>query len=1090
MSVAKKVYTIANAHLDTSWLWTLETTIKDYIPETMNRNIELFEKYPDYKFNFEGSYRYELMEEYYPEDFKKVKKYVADGRWNPAGSCYENGDVNVPSPEALIRNILYGNSYFIDRFGKQTNDIFLPDCFGFGKALPSIAAHCELTGFSTQKLTWGCTVPIPYDVGRWTGLDGKGIWASINPHDYSKSLPEVRSFKFILDKFKDNEKYNFNSTMVYHGTGDRGGAPAEKSVKVVTDEMKSNDTDNIKVLSASTNEFFDDLCAMPEEQKNKMPVWDKEFLMKEHGAGSYTTRTLSKRWNKQSECLADSAERANVLSMILGKTEYPQAILDTAWKKTIAHQFHDDITGTSFQECYKRNWNDYIQSINTFSNELTTALAGIVSDMNTEFKKGFAVAVSNSNQAQDRSSGLVSVTVNDDIKAVKVTDASGNEVPSQVEKNDGKSVVYFIASVPSNGVAIYNVRPNEKSDIVSSLKVSNTSLENDRYIVKLNNNLDISSIFDKKNKKMLLRNPIRFELLSDTHSISWPAWEVKYEDLSQRPYGYPTKGSVKVISDGAARVAIEIVKAFGKSTFKQIISLDNGGDRVNVFNEVDWREEATDLKVSFPLSVSNDGANYDIGTGWLKRPVNTEAQFEVPAQRWADITDKNGSYGVSIISDSRSGWDMPAGNILRLTAIHTPMINHRWECSQHLADLGINRFSYAIIGHNGTPEMTPKAAEEFCKPMHSFVTAMHKGDCTEKSLCSVNNDTVRLTAVKKAMNGEDVVLRFVEYTGKPQENIEVKFGAPIKSVREITGFENTIKEINPDGNKLVFNMNSNEIKSFAISFDNKAFTRADKPVELPCNAVAMTSNNERNLSTLKGSISIPSELMPESILSNGIEYKINKIGNNAVVCKGQEIKVDDNIKNIHLLAFSLDSDLSVKFGDYSCVVPSGTEALAAWDLIGLGETGYVKQVSQAFSVSHIHNPDGDVIAKQLYLFDITVPVVDSVVKLPDDDRIVIIAASEEPESPDFVKADAHKDSLEKRDFDYEISSYAKRKSTESDIEKFLDTKTDRTKSTAFSLFNFTMVQSVSEIYYLIRSAANYCEKDIYSKYIRNKRNGN
>ena len=77
-----KIYTVGTAHLDTTWCWNFETTLREYIPKTLKDNFYLFEKYPDYKFNFEGSYRYELMEEYYPELFEKLKDYVAQGRWN------------------------------------------------------------------------------------------------------------------------------------------------------------------------------------------------------------------------------------------------------------------------------------------------------------------------------------------------------------------------------------------------------------------------------------------------------------------------------------------------------------------------------------------------------------------------------------------------------------------------------------------------------------------------------------------------------------------------------------------------------------------------------------------------------------------------------------------------------------------------------------------------------------------------------------------------------------------------------------------------------------------------------------------------
>ncbi|MCM1544609.1 MAG: hypothetical protein NC110_04850, partial [Ruminococcus sp.] len=106
MNSEKRIYTIATAHLDTVWNWDFEYVITDCIKNTLDENFALFEKYPDYKFNFEGAYRYELMEEYYPERFEKMKQYIADGKWNVCGSSYENGDVNIPSPESLFRNIL------------------------------------------------------------------------------------------------------------------------------------------------------------------------------------------------------------------------------------------------------------------------------------------------------------------------------------------------------------------------------------------------------------------------------------------------------------------------------------------------------------------------------------------------------------------------------------------------------------------------------------------------------------------------------------------------------------------------------------------------------------------------------------------------------------------------------------------------------------------------------------------------------------------------------------------------------------------------------------------------------------------------
>ena len=177
----KTIYTVSNAHLDTQWNWDVRTTINSYINKTLDSNFTLFNKYPDYKFSFEGAFRYALAKEYYPDKYAQMKDYIAQGKWNVTGAHWDSGDVNVPSSEAVMRNILYGNEYFKKEFGKTSTDIFLPDCFGFGYALPSIAAHMGLTGFSTAKLSWGSAYGTPFDIGRWYGVDGSYLVSAINP---------------------------------------------------------------------------------------------------------------------------------------------------------------------------------------------------------------------------------------------------------------------------------------------------------------------------------------------------------------------------------------------------------------------------------------------------------------------------------------------------------------------------------------------------------------------------------------------------------------------------------------------------------------------------------------------------------------------------------------------------------------------------------------------------------------------------------------------------------------------------------------------------------------------------------------------
>ena len=183
-----RLYVVALSHLDTQWRWTIQETIEDFLPATLRDNFALFEKYPGYVFSFEGAFRYQLAREYYPAEYEKLKAYVRAGRWKVAGSWLDAVDTHVPSPESLIRQALYGNGFFRRELGVTSRDVFLPDCFGFGFALPSVAAHCGLTAFSTQKLTWGSSIRIPFDLGLWEGVDGSRLIAAINPGDYASEL--------------------------------------------------------------------------------------------------------------------------------------------------------------------------------------------------------------------------------------------------------------------------------------------------------------------------------------------------------------------------------------------------------------------------------------------------------------------------------------------------------------------------------------------------------------------------------------------------------------------------------------------------------------------------------------------------------------------------------------------------------------------------------------------------------------------------------------------------------------------------------------------------------------------------------------
>ena len=1066
-----KIYTAATAHLDTSWLWSLEQTIEEYLPDTVRRNFEFIEKYPEYKFNFEGSYRYELIKEYYPEEYEKLRQYVKDGRWHPCGACYENGDVNIPSPEALIRNILYGNGFFEKEFGVKSNDIFLPDCFGFGKALPTVAAHSGLTGFSTGKLFWGCSVDVPFDIGKWVGIDGNGVWAALMPFSYTTAFKNMTKARRVLEKLDNNKKKGLPEvTFAYHGIGDRGGAPHKSSVKNVVNAQRNNGNSDVDVYSASTKEFFD----MLSEKNYSLPVYDGEFLLTAHGVGSYTSRTVTKRWNKRSELLADAAERFSCASFINGFSDYPQYGFERAWKNVIAHHFHDDITGTSFEEIYKRNHNDYIQAMNTFSEEYTAACKSLSENLDTSFVQGIPVVVSNPVQTSSSRKEAVKVTVKSKADSFAVYDKNGIEVPSQTKiiSEDEKEIT-FIADVMSCGLAIYDLRESEVSSFETGLSVTGNSLENKYIKVEIDSNGDISSVYDKMLGKELLKKPIRLAVHNNTHSFDWPAWEIKYEDLSEKPYMYAANPEIKIRDYGSALCSLEITKTAGKSRFTQIVSLDCESRYLSVFNETDWREESSLLKAEFSFTAKNESANYDIGLGYTKRGTNTKKLCEVPAQKWADITDESGDYGVSVFSDSRAGWDKPDESTLRLTLVHTPMTNYRWECSQHVMDMGINRYSFAIKGHGGNPDDVTAYADEFCQPMHTFLTEKHQGNLgRDYSFVRLNNDNVRISAIKKAENSDRVIFRVAETSGNDISGIEAEFSKPITEAYEVKGDETELCRIPVNGGKIRFDIGHNGIRSFALAFD-KAETKSDGAIlSVSNNAVGITSDKNRSDSTLKGGISLPREILPEKLLFSGVEYAFSNDEKNCLVCDGGEIDVS-GYEAVHLLLTSLNGNKTVRFNDTTVTIPDCFETLGHWDLMRSAETGYIKTVPQALALTHTHGKNGNLTAKQFYLFHAEIPLNGKTkVTLPDDNDIVIFAATAKKKSALFVKGDSHFDSLEKRVFDYEFSDYAVKHMNPNKAERLLDKFLDRTYTINVKAGEFYNKYALGELYFILRQLSD------------------
>jgi alpha-mannosidase len=1011
----KVLYTVGYAHLDTEWLWDYPSTISEYIKNTMEENFLLFEKYPDYVFNFTGSRRYNMMKEYYPAMYQQVKEYIKKKRWNVSGSSVDEGEVNISSSESLIRQVLYGNEFFQKEFGVVSQDYMLPDCFGFLANTPSIWNHCGLLGFSTQKLTWNAAVDLPFNVGIWNGPDGKGVIAALNATDYGGQVG-IRLDKDSLwnARMENNfKKYGFYFDYRYYGVGDQGGAPREDDVRHAVGSLNNSDS-KIKVVLSASDQMYKDITP---ELRKKLPAYSGDLLLIEHSAGSLTSEAYMKRINRKNENLAQSAEQMSSVATVLMGAEYPMTKLNNSWDLVLGSQFHDILPGTSIPVAYEYAWNDEFIAANGFSESLKNALGNISAGLNT-IVKGRSVTVYNPVAANREDVAVAELEYSVLPSNIKVIASNGKEVPSQILSSNGNKLKFiFLARVPSLGMSVFDVQEAEGKTLSKSvLSVSSNSLDNTFYKITLDNHGDIKSIYDKKLKKEILLKPARLEFLHEKPSY-WSAWNMDWNDRKNPPIDYLDGNvSIKVLEQGPVRVALQVTREKRNSEITQIISLSTGeaGKRLEITNKLDWQSTGVSLKASFPLVAENENATYNLGVGAIQRSNNNSKKFEVPSKEWFDLTDKSGKFGVSVLEDCKYGSDKPDNNTLRLTLLYTPEA-HKDFIHQGSQDWGIHDIKYGLYCHSGnwTEGETQWQAEFLNKPLVAFESPVHTGSLGKSvSFLSFNNPKIGLMAFKKSENGDYFIVRMNELTGSDQKGIKVKFNAKIEDAYEVNGQEQKTGDAFFSGNTLDFDISHFTIRSFAVKFQPKTnMVINEMPVALPYNKDVISFDRNRADGSFSDGESYPAELFPDELTSEGIVFKLGSTEdeeNNVTNCNGQTIALPEGTFNkVYLLAaatedvktdFEINSKkINLAIQDKSGFVGQFYNRVfsAGWKDVLEVKAPFVMKSNIAWYASHLHNgyPSKNEAYKYAYMFKYEIDLPDNAtyIKLPDNKKIMIFA---------------------------------------------------------------------------------------------------
>ncbi|MCX2949563.1 alpha-mannosidase [Lentzea sp. NEAU-D7] len=333
---AHKVSAIGHAHIDSAWLWPLRETVRK-CARTFSNVTRLMDEYPDFYFACSQAQQYAWMKEDHPHVWDRVREKVRTGQFVPVGGMWVESDTNMPGGEAMARQLVHGKRFFLDEFGVETEEVWLPDSFGYSAALPQLIKLSGSRWFLTQKLSWNQINKFPHHTFWWEGIDGTRIFTHFPPVDTYNSSLSGEELARASRQFAEHAKAS--RSLVPFGYGDGGGGPTREMMETAHRVADLEGSPTVRV--EPPREFFQ----AAQDEYPDAPVWAGELYLEKHRA-TYTTQARTKQGNRRSEHLLREAEHWSVAAALAGH-EYPYDDLDRLWKTVLLHQFHDILPGSS-----------------------------------------------------------------------------------------------------------------------------------------------------------------------------------------------------------------------------------------------------------------------------------------------------------------------------------------------------------------------------------------------------------------------------------------------------------------------------------------------------------------------------------------------------------------------------------------------------------------------------------------------------------------------------------------------------------------------------------------------------------------------
>ncbi|WVQ85168.1 hypothetical protein IAT38_007333 [Cryptococcus sp. DSM 104549] len=671
-----QIWAIGHCHIDTGWLWRYLHT-QQKVARSWSTQIDLMARYPEHQFTASSAQQFVWLEQLYPALFDKVIAATKAGKFHPIGGSWLEHDCVLPSGESLIRQYLYGQRYFQEKFGVRSRVAWLPDTFGYAPQLPQILRLAGIDYFFTQKLSWNNINVFPNST-----FNCKSISSVVIVDHVSGELLQG------IEKNKNLEVTD--ECLLLFGNGDGGGGPTALMLEKLRrlGSLAHRDREVPSVQVASPERFFEHLCRKSKGGK-KLPTWRGELYFELH-RGTFTSQAAIKSGNKSMEKLLRDVEYFAILASISNPSyTYPKPQLDEIWHDIMLNQFHDVLPGTSIKMC-----NDDAREIYRLRLGQTREL--LDQALNALFSKGQANGHSQSELVTLDSLRLPRAEV---IKLPADLAGQLGEKPTQPTE-DGCALAFMNAD--ETGLGAFPAS-TDALDCPSAVQSGGSFVLSNSQLQLIIANGRITSLVDLTlDRELILSGPgtdTAGLMLYEDYPLSYDAWDAEIYHLDcgrEVPFD-----EVEVLADGPLRSTIKTTSRFGQSVVVLEISINARapGQRsyIDVAAKVDWHEKHKILKFALPVDIHSSQATYGTQFGVIERPThrNTQidqAKFEVCAHMFADLSEAG--YGMTIVSDYKYGYAVE-GNAMRISLLRSATAPDPEQ------DQGEHEFTFALMPHAG-----------------------------------------------------------------------------------------------------------------------------------------------------------------------------------------------------------------------------------------------------------------------------------------------------------------------------------------------------------------------------------------------------